>query len=129
MAFKPVETFQGVVDFTNIDTTKQVQPGFCIIRGIDTASGQGGGEFMYLPGVSGGQVAGNLVTYNPLAPSAAPHAKYSTSRPAGCRSDERGWHCCQLRLVSGGRCSNDQENRCEKSVRKCRSFCRERQAA
>jgi hypothetical protein len=67
MAFKPVETFQGVIDFTNIDTSKKVQPGL-IVRGVDTASGQGGGEFMYLPGVVN-TVIGSLVTYNPLTPS------------------------------------------------------------
>jgi hypothetical protein len=67
MAFKPAETFQGVTDFTNIDTTKAVQPGF-IVRGVDSASGQGGGEFMYLPGVAS-TVVGSLVTYNPLKPS------------------------------------------------------------
>lgn len=69
MAYKPAETFQGAVDFTNIDTTAKVSVGL-ICRGVDTASGQGGGEFIYLPGVSGGQVVGNLVVYNPLKPSA-----------------------------------------------------------
>jgi hypothetical protein len=69
MAFKPAETFPGVIDFTNIDTAAKVQPGF-IVRGIDTASGQGAGEFIYLPGISGGtQFVGALVTYNPLKPS------------------------------------------------------------
>jgi hypothetical protein len=75
MAFKPAETFQGVVDFTNIDASaaRTVQVGM-IVRGIDTASGQGAGEFIYLPGVASLAV-GSLVTYNPLAKTVtlAPH--------------------------------------------------------
>lgn len=75
MAFKPAETFQGVVDFTNIDASanRVVQVGL-IVRGIDTASGQGAGEFIYLPGVASLAV-GSLVTYNPLAKTVtlAPH--------------------------------------------------------
>lgn len=67
MAFKPVETFQGVVDFTNIDASanRTVPVGF-VCRGIDTASTKtGGGEFIYLPGVTT-MTAGTLVSYNPL---------------------------------------------------------------
>jgi|SRR5581483_5160210 len=67
MAFKPVETFQGVVDFTNIDASanRTLPVGF-VCRGIDTASSKtGGGEFIYLPGVAS-NIVGALVTYNPL---------------------------------------------------------------
>ena len=75
MAFKPAETFQGVVDFTNIDASaNRVVTVGMIVRGIDTASGQGSGEFIYLPGVASLAV-GSVVTYNPLKPSVtlAPH--------------------------------------------------------
>lgn len=67
MAFKPAETFQGVVDFTNIDTSanRVVTPGL-IVRGVDAASSKSGGEFIYLPGVASNTV-GSVVTYNPLA--------------------------------------------------------------
>ncbi len=67
MAFKPSETVQGVVDFTNIDTSanRTVTIG-TVVRGIDTASSKtGGGEFIYLPGVAA-NIVGALVTYNPL---------------------------------------------------------------
>lgn len=67
MAFKPVETFQGVVDFTNIDASaaRTVVVG-TVVRGVDTASSKtGGGEFIYLPGVAS-NVVGALVSYNPL---------------------------------------------------------------
>lgn len=70
MAFKPVETFQGVVDFTNIDASanRTLPVGF-VCRGIDTASSKtGGAEFIYLPG-NASLFTGALVTYNPLAPS------------------------------------------------------------
>lgn len=67
MAFKPVETFQGVVDFTNIDASanRTVVVG-TVVRGVDTASSKtGGGEFIYLPGVAS-NIVGALVSYNPL---------------------------------------------------------------
>lgn len=67
MAFKPLETLQGVVDFTNIDASanRTVTVG-TVIRGVDTASTKtGGGEFIYLAGVTG-TVVGSLVSYNPL---------------------------------------------------------------
>jgi hypothetical protein len=67
MAFKPIESFQGVVDFTNIDASanRTVTVG-TVIRGADTASTKtGGGEFIYLPGVAA-LTAGSLVSYNPL---------------------------------------------------------------
>ena len=68
MAFKPLETFQGVVDFTNIDASaaRTVTVG-TVVRGVDTAStATGGGEFVYLPGV-GSNIIGALVSYNPLS--------------------------------------------------------------
>jgi hypothetical protein len=67
MAFKPLETFQGVVDFTNIDTSanRTVVVG-TIARGVDAASSKtGGAEFIYLPGVAS-NIVGALVSYNPL---------------------------------------------------------------
>lgn len=67
MAFKPIETFQGVVDFTNIDASaaRTLPVGFTV-RGTDTASSKtGGGEFIYLPGVAS-NVVGATVSYNPL---------------------------------------------------------------
>jgi hypothetical protein len=67
MAYKPAETFQGVVDFTNIDTSaNRVVTVGLIVRGVDTASSKSGGEFIYLPGVASNTV-GSLVTYNPLS--------------------------------------------------------------
>ena len=75
MAFKPAETFQGLVDFTNIDASAaRVLPIGLIVRGADTASTKTAGEFIYLPGVAS-LAAGSLVVYNPLAPSVtlAPH--------------------------------------------------------
>jgi len=69
MAFKPAESFQGVVDFTNIDASasRVLQVGF-IVRGVDSASGQGAGEFIYLPGVAS-NIVGAVVSYNPLTPT------------------------------------------------------------
>lgn len=67
MAFKPVETFQGVVDFTNIDASanRTVTIGMTV-RGVDTASSKtGGGEFIYLPG-NASNFVGALNSYNPL---------------------------------------------------------------
>jgi hypothetical protein len=67
MAHKPVETFQGVVDFLNIDASavRTLQVGFTC-RGIDTASSKtGGSEFIYLPGVAS-NIVGALVSFNPL---------------------------------------------------------------
>lgn len=75
MAYKPAESFQGVIDFTNIDASaaRTLQVG-TIVRGIDSASGQGAGEFIYLPGAAS-LLVGSLVTYNPLAKTVAlaPH--------------------------------------------------------
>lgn len=67
MAFKPVETFQGVVDFTNIDASaNRTVPVGMTVRGIDTASSKtGGGEFIYLPG-NASNFVGAVNSYNPL---------------------------------------------------------------
>lgn len=75
MAYKPAVNQQGVVDFTNIDASAaRTVPVGTIVLGADTASGQGAGEFIYLPGVASLAV-GALVTYNPLAKTVtlAPH--------------------------------------------------------
>lgn len=67
MAFKPLETIQGVVDFTNIDASanRTVTVG-TVIRGVDALSGAGGGaEFIYLPG-NASLITGALVSYNPV---------------------------------------------------------------
>jgi hypothetical protein len=63
MAYFPTESRIGVLGFANVDTTTAVPFG-TIIRGQDSASGKGGGEFVYLPGATGVAV-GSLVTYNP----------------------------------------------------------------
>lgn len=65
MAFYPTESILGLKGFANIDTTTALPFGF-IARGQDTASGKGGGEFIYLPGVAN-TVVGSLVVYNPTA--------------------------------------------------------------
>lgn len=64
MAYFPTENVLGLKGFANIDTTT-AQPFGTIARGQDTASGKGGGEFIYLPGV-GSTVVGSLVTYDPI---------------------------------------------------------------
>lgn len=61
MAYVPSENRLGLKSFTNIDTTTAVPFG-TIVRGQDTVSGNGGGEFIYLPGVAS-TVVGSLVTY------------------------------------------------------------------
>jgi len=63
MAYFPIESILGLKGFANIDTATALPIGF-IARGVDTALG--GGEFVYLPGVTG-TVAGSLVVYNPAA--------------------------------------------------------------
>ena len=70
MAFKPLETIQGVVDFTNIDASAaRTVPVGTVIRGVDTASSKtGGGEFIYLPG-GASNIVGAVVSYNPLTPT------------------------------------------------------------
>ena len=65
MAFYPTENQIGLKAFANIDTTTALPFG-TIVRGVDSASGKGGGEFIYLPGVAS-TVVGSLVTYNPIA--------------------------------------------------------------
>jgi hypothetical protein len=65
MAFYPIESILGLKGFTNIDTTTALPFG-TIVRGVDSASGKGGGEFIYLPGVAATEV-GSLVVYNPIA--------------------------------------------------------------
>ena len=98
MAFKPFETFQGLVDFTNIDASaSRVLPVGLIVRGADTASGQGAGEFIYLPGVASLAV-GSLVTFNPLAKTVtlAAHtahqaAPLAVSMAANTTTTSYGW--------------------------------------
>lgn len=67
MAYVPSENKIGVTAFTQLDTTTGVPFG-TIVRGNDTASGKGGGEFIYLPGTSG-TVVGSLVVYDPFVKS------------------------------------------------------------
>lgn len=64
MAYYPTENQVGLKGFGNIDTTTALPFG-TIVRGVDSASGKGGGEFIYLPGVASTKV-GSLVTYDPL---------------------------------------------------------------
>lgn len=65
MAYFPTESRIGVLGFANVDTTTAVPFG-TIIRGQDSASGKGGGEFTYIPGGTSTAV-GSLVTYNPAS--------------------------------------------------------------
>lgn len=73
MAYFPTESRLGLVGFGNIDTATALPFG-TIVRGQDAASGKGGGEFIYLPGVASTAV-GSLVTYDPLGKTTtlAPH--------------------------------------------------------
>lgn len=73
MAYFPTENQIGLKGFANIDTTTALPFG-TIVRGVDTASGKGGGEFIYLPGVAS-TAAGSLVTYDPInkTTTLAPH--------------------------------------------------------
>ena len=65
MAYFPTESRLGLQAFANLDTAPAVPFG-TIVRGEDSASGKGGGEFIYLPGVAN-TVVGSLVVYNPSA--------------------------------------------------------------
>lgn len=65
MAYFPTESRIGVLGFGNVDTATAVPFG-TIVRGQDSASGKGGGEFVYLPGATG-VAAGSMVTYNPAS--------------------------------------------------------------
>jgi hypothetical protein len=67
MAYFPTESRLGLKSFANVDTATAVPFG-TIVRGADSTSGQGGGEFIYLPGVAS-TVIGSLVTYNTIKPS------------------------------------------------------------
>lgn len=80
MAYIPTESRLGVTAFTNIDTTTAVPFG-TIIRGADTASGKGGGEFIYLPGNTKVAAAGLFVTYDPST-SGGPISTVTTSATA-----------------------------------------------
>lgn len=62
MAYVPTENRIGLTAFTVIDSTSLLPIG-TIVRGADAASGKGGGEFIYLPGV-GSTVVGSMVTYD-----------------------------------------------------------------
>lgn len=61
MAYIPTESRLGLSNFTQIDTSQQYNLGI-IVKGEDTADG--GGEFIYGPGVANLTV-GQMVTYNP----------------------------------------------------------------
>lgn len=65
MAYFPTESRLGVLGFANVDTTTAVPYG-TIVRGQDSASGKGGGEFAYIIGGTS-VAAGSLVTYNPAS--------------------------------------------------------------
>lgn len=99
MAYKPSDNQQGVVDFTNIDASAaRVLPVATIVRGADTASGQGAGEFIYLPGVASLAV-GSVVTYNPLAKTVtlAPHtanlnSPVAVAMSANTATTSYGWY-------------------------------------
>lgn len=71
MAYVATESRLGVTSFTNNDTTTALPFG-SIIRGQDPTLG--GGEFIYLPGVTGTKV-GSVVVYDPLGKTTtlAPH--------------------------------------------------------
>lgn len=62
MAYTPTETRLGLKSFTNVDTTTALPLG-TIVRGADSVSGMGGGEFIYLKGIAA-VTAGQMVTYN-----------------------------------------------------------------
>lgn len=61
MAYIPTESRLGLSNFTQIDTTAAYNMGV-IVKGEDSADG--GGEFIYLQGVTALTV-GQMVTYNP----------------------------------------------------------------
>lgn len=64
MAYAPSENFQGLVSFTNIDTSaNRTIPVGTIVRGFDSTNGAG--EFIYLPG-NASLAVGSLVTWNPI---------------------------------------------------------------
>lgn len=100
MAYFPTESRLGLESFTNVDTATAVPLG-TIVRGQDTASGQGGGEFIYLPGVSG-TVVGSLVTYQTgpagsqkttLAPNTAHLAQpVAVAMAAPATTSNFGWY-------------------------------------
>jgi hypothetical protein len=97
MAYFPTETRLGVKGFANVDTATALPFG-SIIRGQDTASGKGAGEFIYLPGVTG-QVVGSVVTYNPnagtkvvLAPNTANLDSPVAVAMSAATSGQFGWY-------------------------------------
>lgn len=116
MAFKPFETFQGLVDFTNIDASAaRTLPVGLIVRGADTASGAGAGEFIYLPGVASLAV-GSVVTYNPLAKTVtlAPHTAHlaqplAVSMTANTAPTSYSWYqvsgVAKIARLTGGKTS------------------------
>jgi hypothetical protein len=64
MAFVPIESYPGLVSFTNVDASAaRTIPVGTIVRGFDATNGAG--EFIYLPGVASLAV-GSLVTWNPV---------------------------------------------------------------
>lgn len=84
MAYFPTESRIGVLGFANVDTTTAVPFG-TIIRGQDSASGKGGGEFVYVPGATG-VAAGSVVSYNPASLTGTALSNSGTlnqSRPVG----------------------------------------------
>ncbi len=97
MAYFPIESILGLKGFSNIDTATALPIGF-IARGLDSASGKGGGEFVYLPGVAN-TVVGSLVVYNPaaqsttLAPNTANLGQPLAVAMAACATTKNfGWY-------------------------------------
>ena len=68
MAYVPVESLQGLISLTNIDTSaNRTIPRGTIVRGVDTTTAiRSYGEFIYLNGVAS-NVVGALATWNPVA--------------------------------------------------------------
>lgn len=84
MAYFPTESRIGVLGFANVDTATAVPFG-TIIRGQDSASGKGGGEFAYVPGATGVAI-GSVVSYNPANLSGTALSNSGTlnqARPVG----------------------------------------------
>jgi hypothetical protein len=116
MAFKPFETFQGLVDFTNIDASAaRTLPIGLIVRGADTASGAGAGEFIYLNGVAS-NVVGAVVSYNPLAKTvtlsahgAIQNLPLAVSMAANTTTTSYSWYqisgVAKIARVTGGKTS------------------------
>lgn len=95
MVYVATESRLGVTSFTNNDTTTALPFG-SIIRGQDPTLG--GGEFIYLPGVTGTKV-GSVVTYDPLnkTTTLAPHTAnlaqpLAVAMSANATTKNFGWY-------------------------------------